>query len=147
MSLAARFTIAGIASRITAFADERKRNVFLGMSWYGEKFINEARPGGTFKDRTGNLRSSEGYTIVETGKTKKIKAPTANKDTGGKGKAAARNFSREYAQTANNDGFILVLFAGMEYAAAVESRGLDVISPFIPNEREFQKTIQEWGDL
>ena len=112
-----------VVDKITDFADERERIMILTLSRVGEEFVNLARSTKTYKDRTGNLRSSIGYVVVKEGKIVK-------KDL--KGKVAGKNKANEFVQGIINaekaDGFMLICFAGMEYAAAVESRNFDVIT-------------------
>lgn len=88
----------------------------------GEEFVTMARDGGGYNDRTGNLRASIGYVLMYNGRMKSSSFP-GNSTGQASAKKIARKISSQYPK-----GFVLVCVAGMEYAAAVESRGKDVIT-------------------
>jgi hypothetical protein len=100
------------------------------LSYVGEDFVNNARDHkfaaratkGAFKDRTRNLKGSEGYIIALNGKILK-------QDVSGsaEGTQAANELAHEVLKN-NPKGLVLIGVAGMEYAAAVEARGYDVIT-------------------
>lgn len=92
------------------------------LKYVGERFVNNARNLRTYRDRTGNLRSSIGYIIALDGKVVEM-----NLEASGKAKRRAEETFQEVL-TEYNKGFVLIGVAGMEYAAAVESKGYDVIS-------------------
>ena len=105
---------------------EDKMHVFLQAG--GEKFIEVARRSGSYKDQTGNLRSSIGYIIAKDGEvvTENFKEGDkgTDKTTGKyKGRRLAEEVSLSYT-----GGYVLVGVAGMEYAAAVEAKGYEVVS-------------------
>lgn len=105
---------------------EDKMLVFLQAG--GEKFIEVARRSGSYKDQTGNLRSSIGYIIAKDGEVVKenfVESDKGSDKTTGKhkGRRLAEEVSLSHA-----GGYILVGVAGMEYAAAVEAKGYEVIS-------------------
>lgn len=107
--------------------DRRKRILkALTTDWkrIGEQFVIHARTNAGFKDRTGNLRSSIGYVILYNGLQ-----ITENFETlkGKEGESIARKLVDEIA-TEFPRGLVLICVAGMEYAAAVESKGFDVIT-------------------
>ncbi|MFC4212156.1 hypothetical protein ACFOWA_13230 [Pedobacter lithocola] len=87
------------------------------------KLITESTPG--FIDHTSNLRSSIAYIILKNGKT--IQENYEVSGTGSKGVQSAKALIREI-KAKFNTGYVLVVVAGMNYAAAVESRGFDVIT-------------------
>ncbi|SFS30783.1 hypothetical protein [Lutibacter maritimus] len=115
--------------------EEQTNNKFLEILQYlGEKFVNEARSNDTYKDRTGNLRSSIGYIILKDGKI--IESNFSGKKVGkNKGAEIANEIKTEYP-----DGYVLIGVAGMNYAAAVEAKGFDVITGAAP-EVELLKSI------
>ena len=83
---------------------------------------------GSYKDQTGNLRSSIGYIIAKDGEvvTENFKEGDkgTDKTTGKyKGRRLAEEVSLSYT-----GGYVLVGVAGMEYAAAVEAKGYEVVS-------------------
>ncbi len=98
------------------------------LQYEGENFINNARDNNTYKDRTGNLRSSIGYIVLYDGiEVCKNIEMAKNGSDGLTGIMEAKSFAEEIAFD-YPFGWVLVCFAGMNYAAAVESRGYDVIS-------------------
>ena len=105
---------------------EDKMLVFLQAG--GEKFIQVARRIGSYKDQTGNLRSSVGYVIAKDGEVIKENFKESDKGTDKttgkhKGHRLAEEISLSYT-----GGYVLVGVAGMEYAAAVEAKGYDVVT-------------------
>jgi hypothetical protein len=97
------------------------------LSRVGEEFVNDARLGGSYRDQTGNLRSSIGYAIGYDGK--KEKASNSQPIKGGKeGQSKGEAFGEELIAKAPQSSITLVGFAGMDYAGSVEARGKDVIT-------------------
>ena len=94
----------------------------------GEKFIEVARRSGSYKDQTGNLRSSIGYIIAKDGEVVKENFKESDKGTDKTtGKYKGRRLAEEVSLS-HTGGYILVGVAGMEYAAAVEAKGYEVVS-------------------
>ena len=90
----------------------------------GEEFITLARSIRTYKDRTGNLRSSTGYAIFKDGRRVGSGVFNANvgepgKKDGEKGVTAGEQMARAVGRTHSK---------GMSYAAAVEAKGYDVVT-------------------
>lgn len=109
-------------------AQKRVENAMIAaLKRLGEKCIQVARDSGDYIDQTGNLRSSIGYIIVVNGSIIERNFEIANKDENGKGIATgstvADNLAQKYSQ-----GFVLIVVAGMSYAAAVESKSKDVLT-------------------
>jgi hypothetical protein len=119
-----------VIQRIDDFVDMRERKVIETLSYVGERFVNAARSTQTYRDQTGNLRSSIGYVIVKDGKI--VKGNFQGKRDG---VARARETAATLA-TEVRSGFAIIGFAGMEYAASVESRGRDVITGSVPMSAE-----------
>jgi hypothetical protein len=103
----------------------------------GEIFVTNARNNDTYRDRSGNLRSSIGYVVLKNGEQlvenfqtfppKKANAK-GSKVTGTKnGQQVAKDFISEVKQNFPT-GLVLICVAGMDYAASVEARGYDVIT-------------------
>ena len=83
----------------------------------GIEGVNEAVTSGSYTNRTGNLRNSVGYIIGIDGK---VAAEFYKNDYGS-----------EYGKKILEDyptGIVLIVYAGMNYAAAVESKGYTVLS-------------------
>lgn len=90
--------------------------------------VAAARSLNTYKDRTGNLRSSIGYVLYRDGMRvgESFEAKPAG-ESGAEGVDTARRVA-ETVSTENQGQLVAVLVAGMDYAVYVESRGFDVIS-------------------
>lgn len=132
LSIKPKFTRA----QLKEVLDRRKENlgqaILLRLQRIGETFVTNARNNGNYKDHTGNLRSSIGYVILKDGvqlfdntKTFPQVDPTATGVLDGATQAS--NLLGDIAVAFPN-GYVLIVVAGMEYAAAVESKGLDVLS-------------------
>ncbi|WP_448104737.1 HK97 gp10 family phage protein [Pedobacter panaciterrae] len=95
----------------------------------GEKCANKARSLDTYKDQTGNLRSSIGYVIYVKGSPKYVNFEQNGKSESGEaGVKAALDVANEYASKNITNYYALVVVAGMDYAAHVESMGKDVLA-------------------
>jgi len=92
----------------------------------GEECINYARIHGSYIDQTGNLRSSIGYAVLDDGREISVKGFEQVKE-GAKGVRSGKQFLKEIMSRHRN-GIVLIVVAGMDYAAEVESRGRDVIA-------------------
>ena len=119
----------GLFERLQERADEA---VKMLLARAGEEFITLARGISTYKDRTGNLRSSTGYAIFKDGRRVGSSVFNANvgepgKKDGEKGVTAGEQLARAVGRT-HSKGYVLVCFAGMSYAAAVEAKGYDVVT-------------------
>ena len=94
----------------------------------GEKFIEVARKRASFDDHTGNLRSSIGYVIAKDGEVLTENFTESDKGTDKTtGKYKGRRLAEEVSLS-HTGGYVLVGVAGMEYAAAVEAKGYEVVS-------------------
>lgn len=95
------------------------------LRYVGEQFVANARNKADFTDRTGNLRSSIGYIIMKDGRQiyENYEQRAGGPDGEAKAKEAINEAKKKFPQ-----GFVLIGVAGMEYAAAVESKGYDVIT-------------------
>ncbi|MBR3286960.1 MAG: hypothetical protein IKI72_03975 [Bacteroidales bacterium] len=92
----------------------------------GERCVNKAKEAGDYTDQTGNLRSSVGYVvtvdghIVDSGGFQQVKE-------GRQGTGEGRSFAEALAQRYPS-GIVLIVVAGMNYAAYVAHRGKDVLA-------------------
>ncbi len=91
------------------------------LRYCAEMAINEARLNGNYRDVTGNLRSSVGYTIIVDGKILEENY-SGNSEGISKGKSVARELLTQQPEIG------LVIVAGMKYASQVESRGRNVLT-------------------
>lgn len=121
------FVMRSLLQRVEKFTDQREKEMIMLLSYVGENVVNKAREADPFIDHTGNLRSSIGYVILKDGHPVKLFAKRARGDEKGEGVACGKALAKELAGDYGK-GIILIVFAGMEYAAAVESRGYDVIT-------------------
>ena len=116
-----------IKADFTTQYDERVRRVVLNtLQYVGESCITEARNNGKYIDRTGNLRSSIGYVVVNNG----IIVTQGNSQKyleGTLGETNGVKFVRDLAAR-NNKGMVLIVAAGMNYAVYVEARGYNVLT-------------------
>ena len=137
----ALFNGAQVEGILNQFQDKIDKKSLEILQYAGETFVNEARIKGNYNDRTGNLRSSIGYIILNDGKViDKNFQKSGVGSGGGKGVSAAIDFTASLAQQYSS-GLVLIGVAGMEYAAYVEKKhSLDVISGSAP-ESEFIKNI------
>ena len=81
------------------------------LQYCGEQVLNTARSTNSYKDQTGNLRSSLGYVVAVDGRVGSEK-----------GAAFAKKLVRRFPH-----GVCLIVVAGMEYAAHVKNKGYDVL--------------------
>lgn len=118
-------------SDIKKLLEQKQRQVeqafFMALKRVGEEFVSNARQMGAYKDDTGNLRSSIHYLIIKNGQ---VLYDTSPSGSGEGAKKAARMIARLTGRLSakHPNAFILIGVAGMEYAAAVESKGFDVIT-------------------
>lgn len=96
------------------------------LMYAGEQCVNEARNSGAYKDQTGNLRSSIGYVVLHNGRVvSPIKLSQVKQ--GGKGVKDGEKFINELIGQYSK-GYVLLVVAGMEYAAYVEAKSLNVLA-------------------
>jgi hypothetical protein len=95
------------------------------LAYVGEACVRTARIGGSYKDQTGNLRSSVGYVIVKDGRVIRTSSFETEKQ-GGSGSAEGRKFAEAKAREFPK-GITLIVVAGMNYAAYVSATGRDVL--------------------
>ncbi|TXD47340.1 hypothetical protein [Polaribacter sp. IC073] len=85
--------------------------------YVGDKCVSEGRNNGSYIDRTGNLRASIGYVVLYNGKVQ------------GKSKIAPKSQKLlEELTPKYNKGVVLVVVAGMNYAASVEAKNYNVLT-------------------
>lgn len=107
---------------------ERANRELLNIAAYiGEKAVEYARKNGSYKDQTGNLRSSIGYAVVHDKKVI-LKDALEKVKNGVEGVQVGNQFRNELIKEQQKKGISMIVLAGMDYAAAVESTNRDVIS-------------------
>jgi hypothetical protein len=122
MKFTPKFRKNDIRNFITSRIEKLEATVFDQLQQIGEQFVADARTVDTYTDRTSNLRGSIGYVIV-----KDSKEVFGNFDGITTGVEHARQFIRKISGDYPK-GYVLITVAGMNYAAAVESKGYDVIT-------------------
>lgn len=107
-----------INAHISRHIEEVSLHVITQLAYIGEECVRIARQGGTYKDRTGNLRSSIGYVILRDGQPI-IRGQERQYKDGTEGAGAAETLlgtlRGEFPK-----GIVLIVCAGMKYAAYVE---------------------------
>lgn len=115
---------------IRKIVEDRKRKIDAALlsrlQFVGEQFVKNARERANFQDRTGNLRSSIGYVVLKNG-LQKAGSDWLQVKAGKEGVKAGQDLIGEISRKYPT-GYVLIGVAGMDYAAAVESKGYDVIS-------------------
>lgn len=129
------FTQGDVRRMVQTLKERLSESVLQRLLYIGEQFIVDARNSGTYTDRTGNLRSSIGYLILRSGVH--LAENFHGKADEGRQRAKSVALSIEPPQ-----GYVLIVVAGMDYAAAVEARGYDVLtSSSIRAEKSLKKAI------
>lgn len=149
-SLNPMFSISMITKQAEAWKDQQEQKIYLTLCDVGERFANAAKDKtpaqGSFHDQTGNLRSSIGYGVIKSGSVQTKKFGDATPE----GEKAGSALIDELAIN-EDEGLVLIGVAGMEYAAAVESKGKDVITGSVPAASdlldEYKKELKEQYDL
>lgn len=120
--------------------------VFSRLQLIGLEFVRNARELGEYNDITGNLRSSIGFLILKDGQIVGEDFQPADKGTDkATGQAKGHALAEELAAR-HSTGYVLIVVAGMEYAAAVESKGKDVLTgSSILAETALQEAIKTIG--
>ncbi len=99
--------------------------VIRTLTYCGELCLNVARSTNSYKDQTGNLRSSIGYVVTVDGRiVNQSDFETVKKGGDGskQGAAFAKQLVRRFPK-----GICLIVVAGMDYAVHVKNRGYDVL--------------------
>lgn len=99
--------------------------IIYNLEYVAEQVLNEARSTNSYKDRTGNLRSSLGYVIAVDGRIVR----TSSFETVSGGSEGSRE-GRKYAEQIVSrfpQGIVLIVVAGMKYAQYVAARGYNVL--------------------
>ena len=140
MPLIPGFSQGDLDGRIDRFTVSIEQRIIWTLAMVGENFVNDARSIRTYKDQTGNLRSSIGYIIARDGNIIQ-----ENIEGKAEGRSQAKKIADEVLKE-NRKGFVLIVIAGMEYAAAVESKGYDVITGSVPAAKALLKLkIKEYS--
>ena len=107
-----------IAGRVEAI----KRALVYNLCAVGEQVLNTARLTNSYKDQTGNLRSSIGYVVSVDGEIVQM----SSFDTVKEGREGSRG-GKEYAMQLVRDFPHGIVLIGMNYASYVSAKGYDVL--------------------
>lgn len=131
-----------IERELMGSVERMRQAVIYNLQAIGQKCVDEARMKGSYKDQTGNLRSSTGYVLIVDGEIVSESAFDVVKDgqTGSdEGKAFAESIVKDYPT-----GIALVVVAGKNYAQYVAARGYDVLdSAELLGEQLVQKMVED----
>lgn len=128
MGIVAKFTKEDVLRMLQHRVDKINASILFNLQVLGEECINNARKEGSYTDQTGNLRSSVGYIILSEGHVVKTGGFNQPYGQGGHpGMETGRQLALDIASKYNR-GFALIVVAGMNYAAKVESMGKNVLS-------------------
>lgn len=114
-----------LMANLTKFSERAEKVIETRLRLIGLQFVRDARLKADFTDRTGNLRSSIGFIITKDGKV--VYEDFERTKNGADGYTSGRDFAKRVAGEVSGR-WVLIVVAGMEYAAAVESKGFDVIT-------------------
>ena len=101
------------------------------LSYIGERAVTIAREQGNYMNRTGNLRSSIGYIVLQDGEPVRQSGDYIVSGTEGAGDEGAQKARELLArlQSEYPQGIVLIVCAGMNYASYVEDiHGKDVLT-------------------
>lgn len=105
--------------------------------------VSEARNNGSYLDQTGNLRSSIGYVILRDGQV--LNNPSFKEVKGGtKGRSSGNSLIKSLTSKYRS-GLVLIVVAGMEYAAYVETKRNVLASSEILAEQTLASLLKQLG--
>ncbi|MGL5261698.1 MAG: hypothetical protein ACRC9P_04870 [Bacteroides sp.] len=107
------FDDAALEEMIEDWEEQALEDLVDQLDRIGLECVNNARERGSYTDRSGNLRNSIASAVVVDGQIVRSNFFV------GEGKAQAHQFIQELANE-NDEGIVLLLVAGMNYAAYVE---------------------------
>lgn len=107
--------------------DRIEQRIARNLSFVGDSCLTAARSTNSYKDRSGNLRSSIGYVIVKNGKIiSQVIHAAGSGDDRKTGVSEGEKFMREIVRQFP-EGIALIVVAGMNYAGYVSAKGYDVL--------------------
>lgn len=121
--IVSKFDMRKVQSHINRKMKEVADHIITQLSYIGEECVKIARSEGSYEDITGNLRSSIGYVILYDGKVIEngsSKQYSGKKGNGEDGPPAAEELLKAL-QAKFPWGIVLIVCAGMNYAAYVEA--------------------------
>ena len=122
---------------------KREKSIIRTLNFVGITCINEARTNGDYIDQTGNLRSSIGYAIIQNGVVVNQSRFEQVKD-GREGKKEGAELLSDFIGR-NTQGIVLIVVAGMNYAAYVETNRNVITSAELLAEDLVPKLLRQLG--
>lgn len=129
--IVSRFNLQKVSKALSMKSKEIADHIISQFTYIGEECVKIARENGAYNNITGNLRSSIGYVILHDGKPVVNGASKQYSGTKGNGEAgpAAAEALLKSLQAKFPWGIVLIVCAGMNYAAYVENvRHKDVLT-------------------
>lgn len=124
--------------------DRLKRAIIRQFMYIGEMCLTRARNTDSYKDQTGNLRSSIGYVISVDGRVVQASDFSVVK-SGREGANSGLSYAKRIARSFPH-GICLIVVAGMKYASYVSAKGYDVLdSSELEAEKLTKKMLNELG--
>lgn len=125
MSINMTTTIAELTVQISKQVQRAQTVLIRQLLYCAEEVVNEARSTNSYKDQTGNLRSSLGCVVAVDGKVVGeygFNAVLNGQEGATEGKEYAREVVARFPK-----GIVLIAVAGKNYASYVSAKGLDVL--------------------
>jgi hypothetical protein len=143
MPIKVKFNEAAARKYLEEAGKDAVLNILEALDMACKQAMTFAKNVDTYKDQTGNLRSSIGYVLYQDGKEVKRNFYGTGQGSS-EGGRIGENKAKAHSQ---NKAIVGVLVAGMKYAAYVEAMGYDVITgasfTLIP---EFKKYVALVGE-
>jgi hypothetical protein len=142
MGIRPTFKQTEVKAKIDNYIQDVNTRIEKELTRLGELCIIEMRTNREYIDRTGNLLASTGYVVAKGGVIKRSAGFSKERDTATAGKSEglglAKEVMGEYPQ-----GWVLIVVAGMKYAAHVEALGKNVLSSAeLVAEKEVRKILK-----
>ena len=121
-----QFSFEDVEAEINKQINERKSQIIHTLEYVGKQCVNDAVKNRGYTDQTGNLKASIGYMILDDGRvvSKPFFPESSENNIGSQtSKAFLNSIIAE-----NSTGIVLIVVAGMNYAAYVEAMGKNVLT-------------------
>lgn len=130
MGFKADFNFGDIVKNHQVFIDYVNTSLVEALELTASEITRLAKNTNTYTDRTNNLRSSIGFVLYKDGQKVAASFDKAGQGEEGNGAVGANRGEDIADQVAGNyaSGYVVVLVAGMDYAAYVEAKNFDVIT-------------------
>lgn len=143
MGLELKTPLDEIANVIEGKLKAYQKVILNTLNYVGEQCINEARNNGNYLDRTGNLRSSIGYVVIDNGNVYSKSGFNIVKG-GSQGKDEGLSYIAELVSR-HSQGLVLIVVAGMNYAAYVETKRNVISSAELLSESLVPRMLKSLG--